>query len=386
MGRIRAAVIGTGFIGPVHAEAIRRNPELVELVAIAGVNAEEAAAAARKLSVPFSSGDYRDILGRDDVDAVHICTPNYLHYPMVKEALASGKHVICEKPLALTSAEAAELKVLAEEKGLKAAVNYNLRYYPMIQEIKKRNEEGGAGRIFALQGSYLQDWLLYDTDYSWRLESKLSGKTRAVADIGTHWMDMAQYVTGLKIEAVFASFGRMHERRRKDAAGADLTFDKGTDRDTSSYVDYDVDTEDYAQIMFRFEGGVIGNLTVSQVSAGFKNFMEFRQTGTEASFRWDSESPNSITIGHRNRPNEILMKDPSLLSERAASMSGFPGGHQEGYGDTMKYMFRDFYLDLLGRCEKPLYPTLEDGTGEMLLCEAVAASVESGNWAEVPHE
>lgn len=385
MERIGAAVVGTGFIGPVHAEGIRRNPEWAELRAIAGIDRAEAEEAARKLSVPLAVGDYRELLDRKEIDAVHICTPNFLHYPMVKDFLEAGKHVLCEKPLALTSREAEELALLAEEKGLKAAVNYNLRYYPMVQEMRQRNRKGDPREIFALQGSYLQDWLLYDSDYSWRLESKLSGRTRAVADIGTHWMDMAQYVTGLKIRAVFATFGRMHETRRKKSSGADQTFSKTAGDDGGSYESYPVDTEDFAQILLRFDGGVMGSLTVSQVSAGFKNFMEFRQTGRNSSFRWHSEEPNSVLIGRRNKPNELLMKDPSLLHPRAASLSAFPGGHQEGYGDTMKNLFRDFYEDIAGRSEAPLYPGFREGAEEMRLCEAIAASAEQGCWKEVPH-
>ncbi len=382
MKKLRIAIIGTGFIGPVHAEAIRRNPELSELKAIAGVSEEDAASAAARLNIPFHSGNYKDIIERDDIDVVHICTPNFLHYPMVKECLEGGKNVLCEKPLALTSAEAGELMRLAEKKKLKGAVNYNLRYYPMAQEIRARNLEGGKSGIFALQGSYLQDWLLYETDYSWRLESAKSGKSRAVADIGTHWMDLAQYITGLKIRSVYARFGRMYDSRKKSADGRNLTFTKGTD--SSSYVSYNVDTEDYAQIMFSFDTGAMGNLTVSQVSAGYKNFMEFRQFGKDVSYTWDSESPNNLKIGHRDGPNEILMKDPSLLHDRSGSMSVFPGGHQEGYGETFRHMLREFYSDLLdGKEGHGDYPTLADGTMEMVLCEAIIESVEKNCWVDI---
>jgi predicted dehydrogenase len=386
MKKLRVAVIGTGFIGPVHAEAVRRNPDLAELVAIAGSSEEAAGEAAASLNVPFHSGDYRNVLDRDDVDLVHICTPNYLHYPMVRDCFENGKHVLCEKPLAMTSGEARDLLRLAEEKGLKAAVNYNLRYYPMIQEIKSRNGTSPDGRIFALQGSYLQDWLLHETDYSWRMESKLSGKTRAVADIGTHWMDLAQYVTGLKIEKVLAQFGRMFETRRKAAGGRDHSFDRGGAKKSSDYTSYPVDTEDHAQILLSFEGGVLGNLTLSQVSAGYKNFMEYRQMGRDVSYSWNSEAPNRVTIGHRDQANEVLMKDPGLLNPRAASMSAYPGGHQEGYGDTLKFILREFYSDVLGSsveggaCD---YPTLRDGLSEMLLCEAILQSAETGAWVEV---
>ncbi len=380
MRRLKVAVIGTGFIGPVHAEAIRRNAGLADLVMVAGISEEEAKEAALRLNIPGYTSDYRDIL-KSDADVVHICTPNHLHYSMVKECLEHGKSVLCEKPLAMNSAEAAELVELADAKGLMAAVNYNLRYYPLIQEMRQRNMEKEGGEIFSLQGSYLQDWLLYDTDYSWRLESKLSGKSRAVADIGTHWMDMAQYVTGMKIKSVFAQFGRMHETRKKSSDGKDLTFSKA--EDTAGYISYDVDTEDYAQILFKMENGTLGTLTVSQVIAGYKNYMEFRQSGTVSSFTWNSEAPNQLTIGHRDRANEILVKDPSLLHGRAASMSGFPGGHQEGYGETLKNLIREFYSDILGVSSSAEYPLLKDGASEMYLCEAIIRSAEENRWVEV---
>lgn len=385
MRKLRTAIIGTGFAGPVHAEALRRNPNLADLRVIAGVSEEDAKAASEKLDIQEYTDDYRTILERDDIDVVHVCTPNFLHYPMVKDCLEHGKHVLCEKPLALTSLEAADLLRIADERGIKSAVNYNLRYYPMLQEMKELNREKRSGELFAIQGSYLQDWLLFENDYSWRLESELSGKTRAVADIGTHWMDMAQYITGLRIEEVYAQFGRMYDTRKKSEKGNDLTFEKGSRKDTSGYIPYTVTTEDYAQIMMKFENGVMGNLTVSQVSAGYKNYMEYRQFGTKASISWDSETPNRLFIGNRDTANEILMKDPSLLHDRAAGMSAFPGGHQEGYGDTFKYIIRSFYSDLLGLGEPEVgdYPTLADGTSEMLLCEAIIQSVESGDWIPV---
>lgn len=383
MTKLRVAIVGTGFAGPVHAEAARRNHRLAHVQIIAGVSDLDARTAAEAMDIPEYTGDYTTILDRDDIDVVHICTPNYLHYPMVKEFLEHGKHVICEKPLALNSQQAHSLMAIAKEKNLKSAVNYNLRYYPMVQELKARNDEREGGRIFALQGSYLQDWLLNETDYSWRLESDLNGASRAVADIGTHWMDMAQYVTSSKIVKVYAQFGQMYDTRKKSQAGNDLTFQKGSKKDTSEYVSYTVNTEDYAQILLAFDNGSMGNLTVSQVSAGYKNYMEIRQFSTQAAYTWNSESPNLLKIGHRDQPNEMLLKDPSLLHPSAARTSQYPGGHQEGYGDTFKYLLRSFYSDLLGIEGGGDYPTLEDGTAEMVLCEAIIKSMQEGAWVTV---
>ena len=380
MRRLGVAVIGTGFIGPVHAEAVRRNPSLAELKVIAGVSEAEAKAAAENLGIPEHTGDFRTLLQRDDIDVIHICTPNHLHYPMAKECLLRGKHVLCEKPLARTAEEAAELTQLAAHLDLQCAVNYNLRYYPMVQEMRARNEAGRTGNIFSLQGAYLQDWLLYDTDYSWRLEPGLGGASRAVADIGTHWMDMAQYVTGKSILKVLAQFGRMHETRRKPADSRDRTFAGKSETKGAEYIDYTVGTEDYAQILLMFEDGVLGNLTVSQVAAGYKNFMEFRQFGTDASMSWNSEHPNFLKIGHRNAANEVLLKDPSLLQPEAMSMSAFPGGHQEGYGETLRFLLSAFYRDLLGEEDGIGYPSFADGMMEMYLCEAILSSMHRQEW------
>lgn len=386
MERVGVAIIGTGFIGPVHVEAVRRNGDLAEVRAIAGSSADAAKAVAEQLTIPVSAGDYRNLLNRKDIDAVHICSPNHLHYSMVKDALLAGKHVLCEKPLTLTSEEARELVGIARDSELKTAVNYNLRYYPMIREIRERNAAGNTGRLFAVNGSYLQDWLIHDNDYNWRLESGLSGRTRAVADIGTHWMDMVQHVTDGRITRVSAVFARMHESRRKPAGGPSHSFSGPDTGSGQSWQSYNVDTEDHAHIHFSMDNGVQGSLNVSQVAAGYKNYMEYRQFGTEGSYGWNSEAPNRLFIGRRDEANGILMKDPGLLTPGAAALSEFPGGHQEGYGDTMKQLFREFYRGIVGISAEPRTPALpsfEDGESEARLCEAILNSAENGGWTEV---
>jgi len=386
--KIATAIIGTGFIGPVHVEALRRNADLVEVKAVAGISRQEAARVAEQLSIPCSTGDYRDLLERSDIDAVHICTPNFLHYPMVKAALEHGKHVLCEKPLALTSQEAQELTNLAKQKNLAAGVNYNLRYYPMVHEMKALVSEGSLGRLFSVNGVYLQDWLLYETDYSWRLESSQSGSSRAVADIGTHWMDMAQFITGRRITEVCASFARMYDTRKQNLNTDETTFSGSSNTSSASYRDYAVDTEDYASILFKFDHGAVGSLTVSQVSAGHKNKLDIEVNGTESAIRWGSEEPNQLWQGYRNQSNRIIQKDPAMLHPEAAAKSGFPGGHQEGYGETFKYLFRDFYSGLISRLSGgspgPLaVPSFLDGTNEMLLCEAIIKSASENRWVTV---
>ena len=214
MTRIAVGVIGTGFIGPAHIEAIRRLQN-VDVVALADIDEATARVKAESLGVAQAYGDYRKLLARDDVRVVHICTPNHLHFEMSKKALEAGKHVVCEKPLAMEAREAAELVELAARKGLVNAVHFNVRYYPLMRQVKVMAQKGEIGDIFSVHGSYLQDWLYYSTDYNWRLEPKLSGKSRAVADIGSHWMDLIEHVSGLKIAEVFADFATFHKIRKK---------------------------------------------------------------------------------------------------------------------------------------------------------------------------
>ncbi len=389
MARIKVGIVGTGFIAPVHVEALRRISHLVEVVALAGVSQEDAEKVGRELGISYCTGDYRNLLKDPDIDSLHICTPNYLHYTMVKEAIEFGKHVMCEKPLALNFFEARDLVRLATHKNLHVGVNHNLRYYPMVEEMRALFEKGSVGNLFSLNGVYFQDWLAKDTDYSWRLESSQSGRSRAVADIGTHWFDMIQHITGVKIASVFAQLGVMYPTRKKPSLGDNLTFSV-EEHDASSYVEYHVDTEDYASILFKTDNGVIGNLSVSQVASGFKNYLELRLIGDQGSFMWDSESPNRLFRGYRDKSNEITMKDPMLLEPSARAMSSFPGGHQEGYGDTFKYLFKDFYSSIQSQSEhtslNPLYPTFEDGSKELALCDAIMESAEKAHWVEVVYE
>ena len=338
MTKIPVGVIGTGFIGPAHIEALRRLPG-VEVVALADVDEATAKAKADSLGVAHSYGDYRKLLARDDVQAVHICTPNYLHFEMSRQALEAGKHVVCEKPLAVEAREAATLVELAAKKKLVNAVHFNIRYYPLMRQVKLMAQKGELGDIFSIHGSYLQDWLYYATDYNWRLEPKLSGKSRAVADVGSHWMDLIEYISGIRIAEVFADFATFHKTRKKPLKPVETYA--GKILKPEDYAEVPIDTEDYATVLFRFDSGARGVLTVSQVSAGRKNRLYFEMDGSKKAVAWESEAPNSIWIGRRDGNNEVMMKDPSLVYPEVRSLISFPGGHNEAFPDTSKQMFHE---------------------------------------------
>jgi len=382
MKELNVGIIGLGFIGPVHLQALRKIPHL-NVVAIADKAGSSIKEKVEALGVEKWYENYEDLLARKDVDAVHICSPNHLHAEMAKKALLAGKHVVCEKPLAVSSRQAKELVELATQKSLVNAVHFNIRYYPLIRHLRTMVQKGDIGRIFSIQGSYLQDWLFYETDYNWRLESKLSGESRAVADIGSHWMDLIEYVSGLKIKQVFADFATIHPIRKKPLKPVE-TF-AGKMLKPEDYSDVPIDTEDYATILFRFENGERGVLTVSQVSAGRKNRLYFELDGSRQSAVWDSEVPNQMWFGHRDGPNEIIMKDPSLVYPESRKLITLPGGHQEGFNDTPFQLFSEFYEDVRNGKpgEKPSYPTFKDGLRELVLCEHILKSNRSGSWAMV---
>jgi predicted dehydrogenase len=381
MTKIPVGVIGTGFIGPAHIEALRRLPG-VEVVALADVDDATAKAKADSLGVAHSYGDYRRLLARDDVQAVHICTPNYLHFEMSRQALEAGKHVVCEKPLAVEAKEASTLVELAAKKKLVNVVHFNIRYYPLMRQVKLMVEKGELGDIFSVHGTYLQDWLYYATDYNWRLEPKLSGKSRAVADIGSHWMDLVEHISGIRITEVFADFATFHKTRKKPLKPVETYA--GKILSPEDYAEIPIDTEDYATVLFRFDSGARGVLTVSQVSAGRKNRLYFEMDGSKKAVAWESEAPNSIWIGRRDGNNEVMMKDPSLVYPEVRSLISFPGGHNEAFPDISKQMFREVYEYIAtGAKGRPPFPTFEDGLRELTLCERILTSKDRGAWVRV---
>ncbi len=382
MKELSVGVIGTGFIGPVHIQAIRRMP-YVKVTALAEADDETARQKAEMLGVGRYYGNYEAMLAEGDIDVVHVCSPNNLHAPMAKKALLAGKHVVCEKPLAISTSEARDLVETAKGSGLVNALHFNVRYYPLIRQLRTMVQKNEMGKIFSIHGSYLQDWLFYETDYNWRLESRMSGKSRAVADIGSHWMDLVEYVSGIRIAEVMADFATVHRLRKKPLRPVETYA--GKILKPEDYADVEIDTEDYASMLFRFENGEKGALTVSQISAGRKNRIYFELDGSNKSAAWDSEAPNQLWIGRRDGNNEILMKDPSLFHPEARSLVTLPGGHNEGFNDTSVQLFDECYGDIRSGAPsaKPSYPTFADGLREILLCDCILESQAKQKWVAV---
>jgi predicted dehydrogenase len=379
MKSIRTAIFGTGFMGRVHLEAVRR-VEFVQPVAIAGRNQEAAKRLGEAFSIPTKT-DYRDILRDSTIDAVHICTPNAQHFSMAKEALQAGKHVICEKPLTTTVAEAEELVSLAAQKGLRNCTCHNLRYYPMVQQVRRLREAGDLGEILVLQGTYSQDWLLYDTDWNWRIDSKSGGPSRCMADIGSHWFDMAEHITGLRVTSLCADLQTFHATRKQPKHSVETFANKLMGPE--DYIDTPVETEDFGAVLFRMGGRTRGGMTASQVSAGRKNRLSIEIYGTKASVAWDQERPDELWQGHRDVGNEIFIKDPSLLKADARGYADLPGGHSEGYDDTFKQVFRRFYASISSP-DAPQYPQFADGLRQLRILDAALNSHQKRNWVDVP--
>lgn len=377
MRKLKAAVIGAGFMGRTHVEALRRLGN-VEVAAVSAATEEEARGFAESQFIDFATGNVDKILADPSIDGVHICTPNATHFPIAMKALKANKHVLCEKPLAMSASEARQMVELAEQKGLCHATNHNLRYYPATQQIRRMIENGDLGEILVVQGTYSQDWLLYDTDFNWRILRKHNGPLRVVGDIGSHWMDMIQHVTGMPITQLCADLNIVHKTRRQPKV-AIQTFAGKTLR-PEDYNEVKIDTEDFGMVMVHMGARCRGAYTVSQVSAGCKNRFEFQIFGTKAGVAWNQERPDEIWVGKRNEPNGIILKDPSLFYPAAASYADLPGGHSEGYDDCHKQLFRRFWARVADASLPVEYPTFADGLRGMELLEKVTESHKKRTW------
>jgi len=379
MKPIRTAIFGTGFMGRVHLEAIRR-VEFVEAAAIMGRNKETAQRLADGFSVPTATTDYRNVLRDAKIDAVDICTPNAQHFSMAKDALLAGKHVLCEKPITTTVAEAEELVALAAKEGLRNCVCHNLRYYPMVQQMRSLREAGELGEILVVQGTYSQDWLLYETDWNWRVDAKAAGASRCMADIGSHFFDMAEHVTGLRVSSLCADLQTFHPTRKSPKHPVETFANKLMG--PGDYIETQVETEDFGAVVFRMGGRTRGAMTASQVSAGRKNGLSIEIYGTKSSAAWNQERPDELWVGHRDTANSVFIKDPSLLNPGARSFADLPGGHSEGYDDTFKQVFRRFYKSIRV-AGTPEYPQFVDGLRQMKILEAVLESHRKRAWVNV---
>ncbi len=376
---MRAGVIGIGFIGAAHIEALRRLG-YVDVVALA--DPQGAKEKAEELFVPKGYEDYKEMIDNENLDAVHICTPNFLHHEMAMYAMSHGVAVMVEKPFTVTLKEAQELDAFAKEKMIVAGVNHTLRMFPQVMEMKALMENGEVGDIFAVHGCYLQDWLYFDTDWNWRLERAVSGKTRAFSDIGSHWIDMVENIIGQKAVELLAEFRIVHETRKKPLKEIE-TF-SGVALKPEDYEETKIETEDWCTILFKFEKGAVGCVNVSQVTAGRKNQQVIEISGSKCSLKWDSEDSNELWIGRRDAYNQKVPKDPALVEPKAAEVMGYPGGHVEGYPDTFKMQFKKFYEAIeKGERVDVEFATFEDGVREMLLNDKVYESAEKRAWVTI---
>lgn len=387
MKKIKAGLIGGGFIGVIHAEMLRRLG-FVDVVAIAGSNQEKADTIAAELSIPTAYGDYKDLIKDRDVDVVHVLTPNKSHFQMSKDAMEAGKHVICEKPLSMNSQEAYELVHTAGETGVVNSVCHNMRYYPLVKQAREMVKAGEVGGIRLVHGNYLQDWLFFDTDYNWRLESELGGKSRAVADIGTHWLDMVQHMIGQQVVSVYADLTIFHPVRKKPKV--EVATYAVQEMKPEDYKDVKIDTEDHGTLMLKFSGGAKGVLIVCQVCAGRKNHIEWEINGTRRSLQWCGEKPNSMWIGERGKVNAEFIKNPAIMYPDAGKYAGAPCGLGEGYLDTFKSIFSDVYgwiREGNGMDEKSVpFPTFLTGLCELSIVDAVLKSAETNKWVDVNYQ
>jgi len=379
---IVTAVIGSGFIGIVHIEALRRIG--VRVAGLLDASPELGARRAAEIGIPKAYADLDELLADPDVQVVHVTSPNELHHRQARAILAAGRHIVCEKPLAMTSAESAELVALAKASGLVNAVNFNIRWYPLNQHVAAMVADGGIGDVRMVTGRYFQDWLLFDTDWNWRLEDDKGGALRAVGDIGSHWLDLLSFLTGLRVEAVMADLTTFIPVRQKPR-GEVLTFSTERAADT---VGMEIHTEDTASILLRFAGGARGSVNISQLSPGRKNSIAYQIDGSSSAVAWDSEQPEQLWIGHRDRPNELLLRNPALMNGAGAAAARLPGGHVEGFADTFGAVFSAVYDDVLAGVPSPAprYATFAAGHEEMLIGDAVLESARTGTWARVARD
>lgn len=375
---ITAAVIGTGFIGAVHLSTLRRLG--IPVAGVLGSSPARGTDRARALGVSKAYTALDDLLNDPAVHVVHVTSPNVAHYPQVKAILAAGKHVICEKPLAMTSAQSAEMLALARASGRIAAVCYNTRFYPLNQHAHGMMKAGDLGDLRLVTGQFHQDWLAKDTDWNWRLEADEGGPLRSVSDIGTHWVDLTSFITGQRPTAVMAELATFIPERKKPLGPVE-TFSATTGASETRTIT----TDDAATILLRYGNGGRGVLTTSQISHGRKGLLTWDISGSKASAAWSGEAPETMWIGHREAPNQILMRDPSLMNATGAAAAALPGGHAEGFADTWAAFFRQVYRDVArgSRAPDSTWATFDDGHYEMLFCDAVLASAARGTWIDV---
>ncbi len=385
MTRIGMGLVGPGFVGAHHIDAVRRLG-FVDVVAVAASSAASARRKADALGVPRAYDRFEALIDDPDIQVVHNTTPNHLHVPVILAALARGKHVISDKPLAMTAADARLLLDAARQAGVVHAVTFNYRGNPLVQQAREMIAAGELGPVHFIHGAYLQDWLLEATDFSWRLEPDKGGASSAVGDIGSHWCDLVQHVTGQRIVEVLADLTTVIGTRLKPSASAEA-FARSGDGAREAVT---IRSEDLATILLRFDGGAKGSVSVGQVCAGHKNGLWFEANGRQASLRWEQERQNELWIGRRDAANSVLAKDPSLLTPGARGYAHLPGGHQEGWADAFCNVMRDIYgvIAAGGKMpdrRPPAFASFEDGYHSACVVDAILQSHRQGAaWTKVP--
>jgi predicted dehydrogenase len=385
--RIGMGIVGAGFVGPHHVDAVRRLG-YVDIIAVAGSSQASAEKKAEAVGARKAYAGYEALLNDPDIQVVHNATPNYLHYPVNAAAIAKGKHVVSDKPLAMTAAEAKKLLDQAAKAGIVHAVTFNYRGNPLVQQARHMIARGDIGKPHFLVGTYLQDWLLKDTDYSWRLEPDKGGASSALGDIGSHWCDLAQHMSGLRITHVLGDITTVIPKRKKPLGSREAFAAADANQKVE---EVDIKVEDLASVLVRFDSGAKGSFSVGQVCAGHKNDLEIEICGSKASLKWRQEHQNELLIGHRDRPNEILQKDPSLIDPVAGKYAHLPGGHQEAWADAFANLMRDIY-GFIAEGKKPSDPhppafaTFEDGYRANCIVEAILQSAQKGSaWTKVDY-
>jgi predicted dehydrogenase len=383
--KIKAGIIGTGFIGAVHVDALRRIG-YVELVALAEAGQEMAERKAREFYIPKAYGNYEDLINDPEVQVVHNCTPNNLHLEINSNIIRAGKHVFSEKPLAMNAKESRQMLDLLKQHKVVHGVNFNYRMYPLVQDMKQRIRKGELGDVWLIHGSYLQDWLLYETDYNWRIEPEISGRTRAVGDLGSHWCDTVQAITGHQIVEVMADFSTVIPVRKKSRVLETFSQSRGA----TDYEEKAVKTEDWAAVLLRFDNGAKGMFSVSEVCAGRKCFLNIEIDGSKQSLYWNQEQGDQIWVGNRSEPNQVIIRDPNALDPKVRQYAFAPAGHPEGWLDDNKNSVKAFY-DFIHAGKDPEkddadFATFKDGHDIMLILDAIAESNEKGAWVKVKRE
>lgn len=378
LAKIGVAILGTGFIATVHLQALRRLG--ADIRGVLGSSPQRGKAGAAQMGVPQAYSSLEDVLADQSVDVVHVTTPNHAHYDQVKAILAAGKHVVCEKPLAMTSAQSAEMVELAKASGKVAAVCYNIRFYALNQQAHGMVQAGDLGDIKFVTGHYHQDWLAKPTDWNWRLQSEMGGELRSVGDIGTHWVDLTNFITGMRAVSVFAELANFLPERQKPTGPVETFSNAAGETQTVK-----VDTDDAAMIIIRYENGARAVMSTSQINRGRKNSLQWDIAGSKASAAWDSETPDHLFIGHRDAPNQTLMRDFSLMNATGTAATTLPPGHVEGFADSFVNLFAAVYSDIAagGRQPGSTWATFDDGHHEMAFCDAVLRSAREGRWVNL---